>query len=98
MLVSPWMGAWILIAALAMCAWLPALAWLAMNHRNWAAMALAALPFALLSSWYWSSSRGFAPLAILALPAAIYFALPALWRGFYGALSGRAVEWKGRSV
>ncbi len=98
MIVSPWMGPRILVAALAMAAWPPVVVWLTIHHRSEAAIVFAVLPFALLWNWYWSSERGFAPLAMLALPVAIYSALLLLWRGFYGALSGGELEWKGRSV
>ena len=92
MLPSPLLGSTILIAALVMAAWPPILAWLLVDRDYRPALAFAILPFVLMWGWYRRSP------AILALPLAIYAAIPLLLRGLWNALSGSAVEWRGRSV
>ena len=91
MLVSPWMGVMILLAALSLALWLPALAWLAVNRQWIAAMAFALLPSLLLRFWYRSLAR-----ALLA-PLAIYGLLPILARSLVSALAGKPITWKGRT-
>lgn len=91
MIPSPLLGSIVLVAALAMAAWPPIFVWLMLAHQPHPALAFAIFPFLLVWSWYRSP-------AVLALPLAIYAALPLLLRGLWNALSGSAVEWKGRSV
>jgi GT2 family glycosyltransferase len=82
--VSPWIGVLILLAALSMALWLPLLAWL-VKDRHWLASAVfAILPVVLLRSWY--------------APIAIYGMLPILARGLVSALADRPIQWKGRTV
>jgi 4,4'-diaponeurosporenoate glycosyltransferase len=90
--VSPWIGLSILLAALCIALWLPALAWLVADHEFMAAAVFALLPTALLRAWYGSWPRAF--LA----PLAIYWMLPVLARGLISALIGKPIAWKGRTV
>ena len=91
MLVSPLMGTTVILSALSMALWLPVLAWLIADREWWAAGTFGALPVALLWGWY----RG--PGALLA-PFAIYGILPMILNGVVAALTGRQVQWKGRTV
>jgi hypothetical protein len=89
MLVSPWIGITIILAALSMALWLPVLLWLLLD-REWVAAAIfGLLPTILLWNWY-------AGLRALLAPLAIYPMLPVLWNCLFAALSGRELEWKGR--
>jgi glycosyltransferase involved in cell wall biosynthesis len=92
MIVSPWIGITILLAALAVALWLPALIWLTADREFVAAAVFAFLPAVLLRSWYGSWPRS------LLAPLAIYGILPILARGFLSALAGKPVAWKGRIV
>ncbi len=92
MLPSPLLGSTILIAAAIMAIWPPILAWLLFDRQYRPAIAFAIVPFVLLWGWYRRSA------GILALPIAIYAAVPLVLRGLWNALSGSAVDWKGRSV
>lgn len=92
MVVSPWIGASILIAALALALWLPVVTWLAFDRRWVACAVVALLPAALLRPWY--TNWGIALLS----PLALYGMLPVLARGLVTAVGGRPVEWKGRRV
>ena len=92
MVVSPWIGVRILLAALSMALWLPALVWLSI-HEHWVLAAIFALvPSVLLRSWYQSS------LGALLAPFGIYRMLPILGRGMVAAFTGSPVEWKGRTI
>jgi chlorobactene glucosyltransferase len=94
-IASPLMGVTLLIAAIAMAAWIPVLAWLLVQHQYPVAAAFATVPWLLLWGWY---GRGWASLAPLGLPIAIYAALPMLWSGLWAVLKVGAVEWKGRTI
>jgi glycosyltransferase involved in cell wall biosynthesis len=89
--VSPRIGILILLAALSCALWLAALAWLLIERQWLAAAACALVPLLLLLQWY----RG--PRVLLA-PLGIFGMLPILTRGFVAAVTGRAVEWKGRVI
>jgi glycosyltransferase involved in cell wall biosynthesis len=95
MVGAPGLGVTILIAAFAMTAWLPLIAWLLADGLYGPAAAFAVFPFLLLWRWY---PRSAASLWALAIPVAIYAAVPMLVRGLWSALSGGATEWKGRRV
>jgi len=85
-------GISILIAAGSAALWLPALIWL-VAEQNWAAAGIFALiPTLLTLGWYRN------PFQALAAPFAIYGILPIVWTGFFAALTGRKVNWKGRRV
>jgi hypothetical protein len=85
----------LLIAAVAMAAWIPVLVWLLIAHQYLVAAAFVAVPWLLLWGWY---GRGWGSLAALGLPIAIYAALPMLGGGLWAALKVGAVEWKGRTL
>jgi Glycosyl transferase family 2 len=85
----------LLIAALAMAAWIPVLVWLLIAHQYLVAAGFVAVPWLLLWGWY---GRGWGSLAALGLPIAIYAALPMLGGGLWAALKVGAVEWKGRTL
>ena len=89
--VSPRIGILILLAALSCGLWLAALAWLLIDRQWLAAAACALVPLLLLLQWY----RG---LRVLLAPLGIFGMLPILARGFVAAVTGRAVEWKGRVI
>ncbi len=92
MVVSPWIGVRILLAALAMALWLPALIWLCLDE-HWVVAAIFALaPSVMLRSWYRSSAG-----ALLA-PFGIYGMLPILGGGMVAAFTASPVEWKGRTI
>jgi len=89
--VSPRIGILILLAALFCALWLAALAWL-LIERHWVVAAACGLvPQVVLLPWY----RG---LRVLLAPLGIFGMLPVLARGFVAAVTGRAVEWKGRVI
>jgi hypothetical protein len=92
LLLSPWIGIAIAAAALASALWLPALAWLVANREWVAAGVFALLPSMLTLGWYGNAGR-----ALLA-PIAIYAMLLILLRGLAGAVAGRRVTWKGRTI
>lgn len=92
MLIAPWMGIVIMIAGTLAAAWGPVLAWLLVDRQWIAAAVFGVLPIVTMLPWY----RG--PIRALAAPLAIYGMLPILWSGFLAALTGSAVEWKGRVV
>ena len=89
--VSPRIGILILLAALSCALWLAALAWLLIDRQWLAAAACGLVPLFLLLQWY----KG--PFVLLA-PLGIFGMLPILARGFVAAVTGRAVEWKGRVI
>jgi len=91
MLVSLWIGIAILAAALAAALWLPVLVWLILDDQRLAAGIFAILPSLLLLPWYRSWRAVLAPIAIYAM-------LPILFHSAIGALVGRPVEWKGRTI
>jgi chlorobactene glucosyltransferase len=92
LLLSFWIGGAILVAALVTALWLPALAWL-MAGRHWLAAGIfAVVPTLVTLPWYKNLWR-----ALLA-PLAIYAMLPMVVGGAVGALLGRRVKWKGRTV
>ncbi len=95
MIAGPLMGVTILIAALAMAAWIPVDAWLWMDHQYRMAAGFAVVPWLLLWGWF---GRRWGSLAAVGLPVAIYAALPMLGSGLWAALRGGKVEWKGRSI
>jgi glycosyltransferase involved in cell wall biosynthesis len=92
MLVKPWIGVAILLAASCAALWLPVLAWLGWDRQWIAAAVFAVLPIAILRPWYESWK-----LAFFA-PIAFYWLLPVLARGLFSAVFGRAIVWKGRTV
>jgi hypothetical protein len=85
----------LLIAAVAMAAWIPVLVWLLIERQYRVAAAFAAVPWLLLWGWY---GRGLKSLTVVGLPVAIYAALPMLGSGLWAALKVGAVEWKGRTI
>jgi chlorobactene glucosyltransferase len=89
--VSPRIGILILLAALSCTLWLAAVAWLLIERQWVAAAACGLVPLLLLLPWY----RG---LRVLLAPLGIFGMLPVLARGFIAAITGRAVEWKGRVI
>jgi glycosyltransferase involved in cell wall biosynthesis len=90
-LVKWWMGAWVVLTAVAWALWLPELVFL-LAHRQFAvALAWLVAPSVYLGAWYgWAR-------AILA-PTGIYAILPRLFRGAMGAMTNRHFEWKGRVI
>jgi len=91
MLVSPLMGTNVILSAISMAAWLPVFMWLLADREWWAAGMFGILPAALLWGWY----RG--PRALL-YPLAICGMFPMIVNGVLAALTGRQVQWKGRTV
>lgn len=85
----------LLLAAVAMAAWIPVLVWLLVEQQYRMAAGFAVVPWLLLWGWY---GRGLRSLAAVGLPVAIYAALPMLWAGLWAALKVGAVEWKGRTI
>ena len=85
----------LLIAAVAMAAWIPVLVWLLVAQQYRVAAAFAMAPWLLLWGWY---GRGWRSLAVVGLPVAIYAALPMLGSGLWAALKVGAVQWKGRTI
>ncbi len=91
-MVSPWMGLTIVLAASIAALWLPALGWLLLA-RLWApALVFALLPWALLGPWYRN------PLRALLAPFGIYGMFFVILNGFLAAITGREVVWKGRAL
>jgi glycosyltransferase involved in cell wall biosynthesis len=91
MMLSPWIGVAILIAAVTLALWLPAFVWLLLDGEFLAATAFAILPMALAWGWYRS-------WRVIAAPVAIYFLFPAILAGLMAALTGRRVAWKKRTI
>ena len=89
--ISPRIGIQILLAAAFCALWLGALAWLLIDRQWLAAAACGLVPLLLLLQWY-------AGLRVLLAPLGIFGMLPILARGFVAAVTGRAVEWKGRVI
>jgi glycosyltransferase involved in cell wall biosynthesis len=91
-MVSPWIGITIVVAAFVAALWLPVLVWLALD-QHWAAfIAFALLPSAVLGVWYRNPLRALlAPLGIIGMAFVIA-------NGFIAVLTGRQVEWKGRAL
>jgi glycosyltransferase involved in cell wall biosynthesis len=90
--VSPWMGIRIMIAALLFALWLPVLVWLILSRQIIAAAVFGLWPMFLMGGWYQSY------LWAILTPLGIYGVLPKLIAGFFSALTGRRLEWKGRVV
>lgn len=90
--VSPWMGISIMIAALLFALWLPVLIWLLAAKQTLAAVVFALWPAFLMGGWYQSY------LWSMLTPLAIYGVLPSLIGGFFSALAGRRLNWKGRVI
>ena len=91
-MVSPWIGIAIVIAAFVAALWLPVLVWLAID-KEWAALVpFALLPSAVLGIWYGNPWRALlAPLGIVGM----FFVIA---NGFIAAITGRQLEWKGRAL
>jgi glycosyltransferase involved in cell wall biosynthesis len=90
-LVKWWMGAWVVLTAVAWALWLPALVFLLVHRQFAAALAWLLVPSLYLGVWYgWAR-------AILA-PIGIYAILPRLLHGAIGAVTNRHFEWKGRVI
>ena len=91
-MVSPWIGIVIVLAAFAAALWLPVLVWLAVD-KQWIALgAFALLPSAALGIWYGNPVRALlAPVGIIGM----FFVIA---NGFIAAITGRQVEWKGRAL
>ncbi|MEQ1885004.1 MAG: glycosyltransferase family 2 protein [Bryobacteraceae bacterium] len=86
------MGALLLFAALLFALWLPALVWLLLDQLVVASAVFTLWPMFLLGGWYQGYARAvFAPLGI-------YGTLPSLFNAFLCALTGRPLEWKGRTI
>lgn len=92
LLLSPWIGIAIVTAALVAALWLPVLVWLLANREWVAAVVFALLPSILTFGWYGNAERS------LLAPLAIYTMDYLLLRGLAGAVAGRRVTWKGRTI
>lgn len=92
LLLNWWSGGAILMAAFAAALWLPAVAWLILDHLMLPAAALGVAPLLVMLPWYRNFWR------MLQVPLAICFLLPVLFGAAFAALVGRPVEWKGRMV
>jgi glycosyltransferase involved in cell wall biosynthesis len=92
MMVSPWIGATILIATFIAALWLPVLAWLIYEHKWIVAGAFGLMPTIVLSVWYGN------PLRALLAPFGIYGMFFVILNGFIAALTGRQLVWKGRAL
>ncbi len=86
------MGVLIMLAAALFALWLPVLLWLIVSGQTPAAVVFGLWPAFLMGGWYQSYLW-----AILA-PLGIYGLLPSLIPAFFRALTGRPLEWKGRTV
>jgi glycosyltransferase involved in cell wall biosynthesis len=91
-MVNPWIGITIVVAAFIAALWLPALIWLALDQEWFALIALALLPSAVLGVWYRN------PLRALLAPLGICGMFFVILNGFIAALTGRDLEWKGRAL
>jgi glycosyltransferase involved in cell wall biosynthesis len=91
-MISPWTGITIFLAAAVAVTWLPLLI-LLLFHKLWApAIVFALLPSALLGPWYRN------PLRALLAPLGIYAMFFVILNGMIAALTGRQVIWKGRAL
>lgn len=91
-MISPWIGITIVAAACIAALWLPVLVWLFMA-KHWAtAGVFALLPWAVLGIWYPNPGR-----AMLA-PLGMYGMFFVILNGFFSAITGSRIEWKGREV
>jgi glycosyltransferase involved in cell wall biosynthesis len=90
-LVKLWMGAWVVLTAVAWALWLPALVFLLVHRQFAIALAWLLVPSVYLGAWYgWAR-------AILA-PIGIYAILPRLFSGAIRAVTNCHFEWKGRVI
>jgi chlorobactene glucosyltransferase len=85
-------GITIFAAAFVAALWLPALIWLAIDKDWFAVIAFGLLPSVLLGVWYRN------PLRALLAPLGIYGMFFVIANGFIAALTGRQLEWKGRTL
>jgi hypothetical protein len=91
-MVSPWIGIVIVLAAITAALWLPVLVWLGVDKQWMALVAFALLPSAVLGIWYGNPLRALlAPLGIMGM----FFVIA---NGFIAAITGRQLEWKGRAL
>lgn len=91
-MISPWIGLTIFAASLIAALWLPVLVWLAIDRDWFAAIAFGLLPSALLGVWYRN------PLRALLAPLGICGMFFVIANGFVAAMTGRQLEWKGRTL
>jgi hypothetical protein len=84
-------GIALMTAATTAALWLPVCVWLWISGDAIPAAAVAALPMVWLAGWY----RGW---RLVLAPAAVCVILPWLYRGMISAMSGSAIEWKGRTL
>ena len=88
--IGLWTGTKILLAALAFFLWLPVDVWLLLSRHELLAGMFLVWPMILLSPWYGA-------LAMLA-PLGIVFLMPKLlWLALH-TLTGRRLQWKGRTI
>jgi glycosyltransferase involved in cell wall biosynthesis len=91
-MIGPWAGLNIVLAACVAALWLPALVLLLIS-KLWApAVVFALLPWALLGVWYRN------PLRALLAPLGIYGMFFVILNGFVAAVTGRDIVWKGRAL
>jgi len=88
--IGLWTGMKIMLAALVFFSWLPVDIWLLLSRHEILAGAFLLWPMILLSPWYRSMSL-LAPLGIVALTPRL------LWLALH-TVTGRRVEWKGRTI
>jgi len=90
--VRQWMGLMIMLVAVLFALWLPVLVWLLLSKQILAAVVFGLWPMFLMGGWYQSY------LWAILTPLGIYGLLPSLISAFFRALTGRPLEWKGRTV
>lgn len=86
------MGAMLMLAALLFALWLPVLIWLILDGLTLPAVFFGLWPMFLMGGWYQSYMW-----SVLA-PLGIYGTVPGLFSSFLCALTGRPLEWKGRTI
>jgi glycosyltransferase involved in cell wall biosynthesis len=89
-MIGLWTGVKIMLAALLFFSWLPVDVWLLLSRHEILAGAFLLWPMILLSPWYGA-------MALLA-PLGIVFLTPRLLGLAVHTLTGRRVEWKGRTI